>query len=134
VADIVAASSSVPWMLAPQRVGGRYHLDGGTRSWVSADLAPEADRLLVIAPGIAPAFGRFGMLLSRHLAVEVGRWRRQTSGRVRVVRAEEALGRRVTRWKHLFDHSLAAEAYDRARAQTLRDLAPGGQLHDLLGG
>ena len=134
VADIVAASSSVPAMVIPQRVGRRYYVDGGARSWISADLAPDADRLLVIAPGVAPTFGRLGLLLGRHLRWEVRRWKRRTGGRVHVIRAESALGERVTRWAHLFDHALAAEAYDRARATTQRELAPGGRLNDLTDG
>jgi predicted acylesterase/phospholipase RssA len=130
---ILAASSAVPLMLVPQRVGGRLYLDGGARSWISADLAPLADRLLVVAPGVAPAFRSFGGLLSRHLAYEVGRWERRSGGRALVVGPEPDLGRRVRCWKDLFDHSLAAEAYERACVQVRRELTAGGRLHELSG-
>src|SRR4051812_24050211 len=110
VADLVAASSSVPVMVLPHRVGGRLYVDGGVRSWISADLAPAAERLLVIAPGIAPTYGSFGVALKRHLGLEVRRWKRRTGGRVAVIRVQEDLGLRVTRFRHLFDAALAREA------------------------
>jgi predicted acylesterase/phospholipase RssA len=132
VADIVAASSAVPALTVPQRVGRRYYVDGGARSWVSADLASAADRLLVVAPGVAPTFGRLGLVLGRQLRREVKRWRRRTGGHVRVVRVEPELAERVTRWRHLFDHALAAESYARALTATREELAPGGRLHELL--
>jgi NTE family protein len=131
-ADIVAASSSVPWMVIPHRLDGRYYVDGGARSWISADLAPNADRLLVIAPGIAPALGRFGVVLRRHLGLELRRWKQRSGGRVKVIHAEASLAARVTRWKHLFDPSLAQEAYDGALAGTLSELGSGGRLAEFL--
>jgi hypothetical protein len=92
-----------------------------------------ADRLLVVAPGVAPAFRSFGGLLSRHLAFEVGRWERRSGGRALVVGPEPDLGRRVRRWKDLFDHSLAADAYERAGVQVRRELTAGGQSHERRG-
>jgi predicted acylesterase/phospholipase RssA len=132
VADIVAASSSVPGMTIPHRVDGRLYVDGGARSWISADLAPPAERLLVIAPALSPSFGTFGVLLGRHLGYELARWKRRNGGRVTVIRVEEDIGSRVTRWKHLFDPGLAQEAYVRARERAAHDLAPRGRLHEFL--
>jgi predicted acylesterase/phospholipase RssA len=128
VAEIVAASSSVLLMTAPQRVGRRYYVDGGTRSWVSAHLAPSADRLLVIAPGVTPAIGRFGPALASQLAFEIRRWRRRTGGEAHVVRPPAVLGRRARRWNDLFDRGLARDAYAQAHDQTLRELASDGTL------
>jgi NTE family protein len=133
LADLVSASSAVPWLLAPHRVDGSLYLDGGTRSWINADRAQDADELLVIAPGIAPALGPFGAMLGRQLTFEVRRWRRRTGGRVRVFRPAAEFGRQVTRWSHLFDYGLAAEVYDHGQRQALRALAPGGRLEDLPG-
>lgn len=42
VAAIVAASCAVPFLIAPERIGPHRYLDGGARSWVSADLAPSS--------------------------------------------------------------------------------------------
>jgi predicted acylesterase/phospholipase RssA len=125
VAHIVAASSSVPGMVVPHRVGGHLYVDGGARSWISADLAPKAERLLVVAPGLAPSFGRFGVALKHHLGYEIRRWKQRTGGRVAVIRVDKDLGLRVTRWKHLFDAVLARDAYEQAREAVLRELAEG---------
>jgi NTE family protein len=133
IADIVAASSSVPGMVAPHRVSGQRFIDGGARSWISADLAPDADRLLVIAPGIAPSFGLFGVALAHHVGVEIRRWKRRTGGRVAILRVEEDLGRRVTRWRDMFDHALANEAYERGRVRTHHEVFAGERLIDFLG-
>jgi predicted acylesterase/phospholipase RssA len=122
VAEIVAASSAVPLMVAPQRVGRRYYVDGGARSWVSADLAPDADRLLVVAPAVAPAIGIFGPALERQLAFEVRRWRRRTGGEVHVIGPPAQLGRRARRWGDLFDPGLASDAFTDARTESLREL------------
>ncbi|HEY7176937.1 MAG TPA: patatin-like phospholipase family protein, partial [Micromonosporaceae bacterium] len=48
--DAVAASCAVPtvWPCAP--INGRRFIDGGMRSWVNADLAAGAERIVVLAP------------------------------------------------------------------------------------
>lgn len=46
----VAASSAVPGVFPPVRLGGVPSLDGGLRSPVNADLAAGCDRVLVLAP------------------------------------------------------------------------------------
>lgn len=46
----VAASSAVPGVFPPVRLGGVPSLDGGLRSPVNADLAEGCDRVLVLAP------------------------------------------------------------------------------------
>lgn len=132
VAQIVAASSAVPLMAFPVWVDGHPYIDGGTRSWVSADLAPSASRLIVVAPGITPSFGSWGVLLRRHLGVELQRWKRRTGGRITVIRTTDEIGRRVRRWNDLFDPRLAAEAHAQARAQVAGELVAGGRLSDLV--
>ena len=49
LSTIVAASSAVPGLLSPQRIEGRWYIDGGVRSGVSVDLAAPADLLIVVA-------------------------------------------------------------------------------------
>ncbi|MDG5485494.1 patatin-like phospholipase domain-containing protein [Mycolicibacterium gadium] len=132
VAAIVAASCAVPFLVAPERIGAHRYIDGGARSWVSADLAPTADHLIVIAPVVAPSFGRFGSVLSGHLSWELRRWRRRTGGRTTVIRVVDDLASRVKRWADLFNPALAADARAHARAVVTDALAPDGRLHDLL--
>src|SRR4051812_8169039 len=60
LADIVAASSAVPGLFAPVRIGRHAYVDGGVRSLVSAHHATAARRLLVVAPIAGPMFGPAG--------------------------------------------------------------------------
>ena len=75
LADLVAASSAVPGVLAPHRVDGTLYVDGGVRSMASADLAPRAENLLVMAPIAGPMFGPAGRHAERNLTKEVGVWK-----------------------------------------------------------
>ncbi|TDK94326.1 hypothetical protein EI067_19675 [Mycobacterium paragordonae] len=132
VPAIVAASCAVPLLASPERIGGYRYIDGGARSWVSADMAPHADHLIVIAPILTPAFGRFGGLLKTHLGVELRRWNRRSGGRISVIRVSEDIACRVRRWADLFDRRLATEAHAHAKHHTAQELSPGGRLHDVL--
>lgn len=51
--DAVAASCAVPGIWPPVTIGDRRYIDGGTRSSTNADLATDADRVLVIVPSLA---------------------------------------------------------------------------------
>jgi NTE family protein len=46
----VAASCAVPCVFPPVTVAGRRYIDGGVRSGTNADLAGDADVILVLAP------------------------------------------------------------------------------------
>ncbi|BCJ28669.1 patatin-like phospholipase family protein [Actinocatenispora sera] len=46
----VAASTAFPGVSPPIPIGGRYYLDGGLRSATNADLATDADTLVVVEP------------------------------------------------------------------------------------
>jgi NTE family protein len=46
----VAASCAVPCVFPPVTVNGRRYMDGGVRSGTNADLAGDADRVVVLAP------------------------------------------------------------------------------------
>ena len=73
IAELVAASSSVPGMLAPHRIDGVRYVDGGVRSMASADLGERAARLLVVLPMSGPMFGPAGRLLERKTVRERSR-------------------------------------------------------------
>lgn len=117
VADLVAASSAVPGLLAPHRVGGSLYLDGGVRSTVSADLAPAASHLLVIAPMGGEVLGRSGRRVRRQTDHEVRQWQTQGSGVVTVLAPEPDLSRHARLPHRLFDRDLARVAYDSGRRQ-----------------
>ena len=57
LAAAVAASCAVPGVYPPVTIGGRRYMDGGMRSPANADLAADAERIVVIAPlprGVGP--------------------------------------------------------------------------------
>lgn len=123
VADLVAASSAVPGMLAPHRVGGKLYLDGGVRSMVSADLAAPGDDLLVLAPLAGPMFGPGGRVMERSLRRETSAWQRgNPHGRVWVIRPNRAIAALARRPDQLFEPDRAHQAHGLAYHQGQRVL------------
>ena len=54
LSSLVAASSAVPGLLAPQKLGEHFYIDGGVRSGVSVDWAHPSETLVVVAPSYCP--------------------------------------------------------------------------------
>ncbi|NND73490.1 MAG: hypothetical protein HKN44_00640 [Ilumatobacter sp.] len=118
VADLVAASSAVPGMLAPHRIDGVRYLDGGLRSMASADLGDRAARLLVVLPMSGPMFGPAGRLIERRTIREIEVWRRRHRGaEVTVVRPTADIAALVRRPDHLFDPDRARQCHELAYGQ-----------------
>jgi NTE family protein len=118
VADLVAASSAVPGLLAPHKVGGHRYVDGGVRSMVSADLADPAMQLLVVAPIAGPMFGPAGRLAERSLRREMREWRdHNPGGRLWIIRPNREIAELARRPDQLFDPELAAACYPLAYEQ-----------------
>jgi predicted acylesterase/phospholipase RssA len=133
LADLVAASSSVPTLFAPTHLLGRRYVDGGVRSMVSADQAPAAEHLLVVAPLAGPMFGRAGRVVEALLNREIGRWKGATGGQVHVIRPNKALAALPRHPLDLFDHEMAQAVYPLAREQTNRLLDSRDDLAELVG-
>ncbi len=123
LADLVAASSSVPGLFAPARVGRGLYVDGGVRSLASAEIAPVADHLLVVAPIAGPVLGPGGRTMQVLLADEMRSWERRTGGRAHLVRPDAAIAALVSSPLHLFDKARALDVYPMAYAQGARLLA-----------
>ncbi len=123
IADLVAASSAVPGLLAPQRVGRVRYLDGGTRSMASIDRAPKARRLLVVLPLSAPMFGPAGWLIERGIQSESRAWKsvNRSSHRV-IVRPTSEIAAIARRPDQLFDVDRARRGYELAYLQGLSTL------------
>ena len=117
LADLVSASSSVPGVFAPASVQGHLYVDGGVRSLASADLAPEADHLLVVAPLAGGVLGLGGRSLEVLLGRELHRWEHRTGGRAHLVRPNAAIARLVSSPAHLFDKARAVDVYPLAYQQ-----------------
>ena len=118
LADLVAASSAVPGLLAPQRINGTRYIDGGVRSMVSADLADGADHLLVLAPIAGPMFGPAGRLAERVLRREMDVWQAaHPTGQLWLVRPNHAIASLARLPTRLFDLDTARRCYDLSYAQ-----------------
>jgi len=122
LADLVAASSAVPGLLAPHRVEGRLYVDGGVRSATSIDAATEADRLIVVAPLAGPVLGPVGRVAELLLRLELRRWRAShPRSSVTLIRPDREVARVVgLRPLALFDAARARDVYPLACAQGLR--------------
>lgn len=129
VADLVAASSAVPGLLAPHRVAGRRYVDGGVRAMASIDLAEPARRLLVVLPLAGPMFGPFGRLVERRVGNELADWQnRVPDGEAVVVRPTPDIAALARRPDQLFDASRAVRCHELAYAQgtgLVRRMLPG---------
>jgi NTE family protein len=118
VADLVAASSAVPGLLSPHRIGRTRYVDGGVRSMVSSDLADPADHLLVIAPLAGPMFGPGGRMMERTLRREMRLWRHSSpGGRLWLIRPNHAIAGLARRPRQLFDPDRSRACYPIAYEQ-----------------
>lgn len=129
LADLIAASSSVPGLFAPSPVGGKWYVDGMARRGCGADRAPAADNLLVVSPLAGPMFGPVGRLMEILLMRELDRWSKATGGRAHLIRPSSEITALMRHPLDLLDQRLAArEVYPRAYEQTLRHLATRPEL------
>jgi predicted acylesterase/phospholipase RssA len=91
LADLVAASSSPLRVTRPHRIGINRYIDAGIVTTTSADRAPRADLLVVVAPMAGPVAGRLGAICARMVQLEIVRWR-MAGGQVLLVRPNRAVG------------------------------------------
>lgn len=131
LADIVAASSAVPVLFRPVRIGRASYIDGGVRSMVSADHAAPARHLLVVAPIAGPMFGPGGRAMELMLRNELQRWQARTGGKAHLVRPNAAIAALARHPMQLFDMARAHDAYVLAHAQARRLLGERAGLADL---
>ena len=120
VADLIAASSAVPGLLAPHTIDGVKYVDGGVRSGTSVDFGPDADHLHVIAPLAGAMWGPFRRFVDRGMHNEITRWKERTNGTVTLFTPVKVAADIAQNPRHLFDKSRALEAYycgiDQARS------------------
>lgn len=111
LADLVAASSAVPGLLAPHLIDGVRYVDGGMRSGTSVDFGPEADHLYVVAPLAGAMWGPFRRLIDRGMHREIARWKDRFSGTVTLYTPVDVAANIAQNPRHLFDKGRAVEAY-----------------------
>ena len=123
LADLVAASSAVPGVFAPHRVGSRDYIDGGVRSMASADQAPPAALMVASLPIGGPLFGPVGRTFERVTRNAMARWRSRHGGATVVVRPDARFAAAVGRHpRGLMDTALAREVYPLAYDAAARHL------------
>ena len=123
LADIVAASSAVPGLFAPVRVGRHVYVDGGVRSLVSAHHAAPAQQLLVVAPIAGPMFGPAGRTMELMLREEIRRWEQATGGNAHLLRPGTDIAMLARHPLQLFDKSRAQAVYPLAYEQARSSVA-----------
>jgi NTE family protein len=119
LADLVAASSAVPGLLAPHTIGGVRYVDGGVRSGASIDFAASADLLVIIAPLAGAMFGPFGGLAERALDRETAAWKAAHKGQILEFFPREVTAGIARRPDQLFDKKRAIRAYECGLDQVL---------------
>jgi len=121
LADLVAASSAVPGLLAPHRVAGRLYVDGGMWSATSVDASSVADRVIVVAPLAGTVMGPMGRTAGFMLERELNRCRRRHPGsEVHLIRPDREMAHLAGRNPlSLFDPHRAREVYPLAYEQGL---------------
>lgn len=119
LADLAAASSAVPGLFPPHRVGGRLYVDGGMWSATSVDAAADADEVIVVAPLAGPVMGPMGRTAGLLLERELRAWRQRHPGKaITMIRPNRAIGRLAGRLPlGLFDGERAKRVYPLAVEQ-----------------
>ncbi len=118
LADLVAASSAVPGVLASHRVDGARYVDGGLRAMSTEELPDHPARVLVVLPVSGLMFGVAGRLIERRTVRVVDDWRRSHPGSVTsIVRPTAEVAALVRRPDHLFDPTKMRQCYELAYAQ-----------------
>jgi len=74
LAEIVAASSSVPLLVRPHKIDGKRYVDGGAISMASIDLAPAADLLIAVTPFAVKQLGLAGRIGAFQARRESHKW------------------------------------------------------------
>jgi NTE family protein len=111
LADAVGASCAVPGVWPPVTINGRRYIDGGVRSPANADLAGDADGVVIIAPivtGVGPVVP---------VAAQAAALRRR-GARVAVIAPDRAALRAIGR--NVLDPARRAPSARAGRAQGVR--------------
>lgn len=132
LADIVAASSSVPWIFSPTMINGEAYVDGGVRSMGSANLAPKSHKLLAIAAlggslgeniripikslnvPVGPAGRLVGPLLDLWFKSEVSQWEKRHGGETVFIRPNRKMNSLIKTPLDCFRVDVGKRAYELA--------------------
>jgi NTE family protein len=111
IADVVAASSSLPGFAAVHTIEGRRYVDGGLLSHASADRAPRANLLVAVVPMGGPVLGTVGALGDRFTRLEIARWCLRNGRRALYIRPDHRFTRYLRRLGDVMDTHRIDEIY-----------------------
>ena len=117
LADMVSASSAVPGVFLPTRIGGNLYVDGGVHSIVSADMAPGARHVIAVAPMAQHFMPPLGGYLEKKLRDEQEIWRHENSGDITYIRPNREIAKFVRNPKDAFSCEIGKRIYWLAREQ-----------------
>lgn len=117
LADMVAASSAVPGLFRPVRIGDNEYYDGGIRSIVSADIAPKGNGLLAIAVLGRHFMPPIGRVIEGILSHEMSKWGSKHDGDVTLIRPNREINELIRTPRDIFDFEVAKKTYELARIQ-----------------
>lgn len=113
LADLVVASSAVPGLVPPHKIGRTWYVDGGVRSLVSADRAAAATTLVQVVPVTSTTVGTFATFSDRQLRTQTDRWlARNPDSTVVTFLPPPEVSALVSRPWHLFDAVRAHDCFD----------------------
>lgn len=115
LADIVAASSSVPLFVRAHKIDGKRYVDGGAVSLASIDLAPDADLLLAVTPFAVEELGLGGRIGAMQARREIRKWFAEHGGSViHVVPSPSMAAHGSSRLRDLGDMRIGRAVYPEA--------------------
>jgi predicted acylesterase/phospholipase RssA len=117
LADLVAASSAVPGLLAPHTIDHKRYVDGGIRHSLSIDLMGPAASLIVITPLAGAMFGPFGHIVDHQIHAEERKWSSHNFGTILEFSPVSETAHIATMPQHLFDKARAIDAYHHGRSE-----------------
>lgn len=116
VADMVAASCAVPPVVRTVVIDGIRYGDGGLVSGGSADLATDADVLVLITPMSRQIKGVIGAFNSWQARRELAKWQRRTGGDVLHVGPTEGIAAKFSaRLSDVASIAIGRSVYDQSR-------------------
>lgn len=117
VTDMVAASCAVPPVVRTVVIDGVRYGDGGLVSNASADLATDADVIVVVTPIARPVSGPLGAFGSWQVRREITKWRRRTGAVSLHVPPNETIAARFRpRLSDVADIAIGRSVYDASRS------------------
>jgi len=118
-----AASSAVPGVFSPVKIGSDFYVDGGVGLSAShITLAPESDNTIVVAPMAEHFMPPVGGVLERMIINEIDARQRKYGGNAVYLRPNRKVGKIVKNVVDVFSVKKGKQIYDESYLQTFNIL------------